>query len=103
MMIQTLVENGIKHGIAKRTHGGEINVSTKLVDSKLHINITNSGIIDERMLKQSHGFGISNTKQRLNLIYGDDAQFEIKNNNDDSVSAKITIPIGGVSNESSNS
>ena len=103
MMIQTLVENGIKHGIAKRTNGGEINVSSKLEDSKLHINITNSGIIDEKMLKQSQGFGISNTKQRLNLIYGENAQFEIKNNNDDSVSAKITISIGGVSNESSNS
>ena len=95
MMIQTLVENGIKHGIAKRTSGGEIFVSTKLENSNLYINIKNSGQIDDDLLKQSNGFGISNTKQRLSLIYGDSAKFEIKNNADDSVSAQITIPIGG--------
>ena len=95
MMIQTLVENGIKHGIAKRTEGGEISVSTKLENSKLLINIVNSGQIDQALLKQSDGFGISNTKQRLNLIYGDNAKFEIKNNSDDTVSAEINIPLGG--------
>lgn len=95
MMIQTLVENGIKHGIAKRTNGGEIFVATKLENSNLYINIKNSGQIDDDLLKQSNGFGISNTKQRLSLIYGDSAKFEIKNNADDSVSAQITIPIGG--------
>jgi len=47
------------------------------------------------LLKQSNGFGISNTKQRLSLIYGDNAKFEIKNNSDDLVSAEITIPVGG--------
>ena len=95
MMIQTLVENGIKHGIAKRTNGGQIFVTTKLENSNLYINIRNSGQFEEDLLKQSNGFGISNTKQRLSLIYGDDAKFEIKNNADDSVSAQITIPIGG--------
>ncbi len=95
MMIQTLVENGIKHGISKRTNGGEIFVSTKVDDSNLHINIKNTGQLEESLLKQSNGFGISNTKQRLNLIYGDSAKFEIKNNSDDSVSAEIIIPIGG--------
>ncbi|NWF89835.1 MAG: histidine kinase [Ignavibacteriaceae bacterium] len=94
MMVQTLVENGIKHGIAKRTEGGQISVSTKLINSNLLIEIINSGQIDEDMIKQSDGFGISNTKQRLNLIYGDSAKFEIKNNSDDSVSAEITIPLG---------
>lgn len=95
MMIQTLVENGIKHGIAKRTNGGEIFVTTKLENSNLYVSIKNSGQIDDDLLKQSNGFGISNTKQRLSLIYGDSAKFEIKNNADDSVSAQITIPIGG--------
>lgn len=95
MMIQTLVENGIKHGIAKRTNGGEISVSTRIENSVLLINIVNSGQIDDALLKQSDGFGISNTKQRLNLIYSDAAKFEIRNNTNDTVSAEITIPIGG--------
>jgi LytS/YehU family sensor histidine kinase len=97
MMIQTLVENGIKHGIAKRTNGGEISVTTRVENSHLYINIVNSGQIDEVLLKKSDGFGIRNTKQRLNLIYSDDAKFAIKNNSDDTVSAEITIPLGGYS------
>ncbi len=97
MMIQTLVENGIKHGIAKRTNGGEIFVTTKLENSNLCIHIKNTGQIEDDLLKQSNGFGISNTKQRLNLIYGDAAKFEIKNNSDETVSVEITIPIGGYS------
>jgi len=55
------------------------------------------------LLKKSDGFGIRNTKQRLNLIYSDDAKFAIKNNSDDTVSAEITIPLGVIRNESFNS
>lgn len=95
MMIQTLVENGIKHGISKRTEGGIISVRTCLDNNNLVIRIVNSGHFNDEMLKKSEGFGISNTKQRLNLIYGDAAKFEIKNNSDDTVSAEIIIPIGG--------
>ncbi len=94
MMIQTLVENGIKHGIAKQTDGGEISVSTFLDNSNLRIKIKNTGRLEEELLKRSNGFGLSNTKQRLNLIYGSKASFEIKNNPDNSVSAEIIIPIG---------
>lgn len=95
MMIQTLVENGIKHGISKRTDGGKIFVTTRVENSNLLINIKNTGQFEDKLLKQSQGFGISNTKQRLNLLYGDAAKFEIKNDSDDSVSAEITIPTGG--------
>lgn len=93
MMIQTLVENGIKHGIAKQTEGGEIFISTLIENSNLKIKINNTGQLNEGLFKQSKGFGLSNTKQRLSLIYGDQAKFEIKNNPDNSVSAEIIIPI----------
>jgi LytS/YehU family sensor histidine kinase len=96
MMIQTLVENGIKHGISKRTDGGEIIVDSSVIDSQLHIGIVNSGSIHEEDLKNSKGFGINNTKHRLNLIYGENAQFVIKNNGNDQVMAEIVIPTGGI-------
>ncbi len=44
------------------------------------------------MLKQSKGFGISNTKHRLNLLYGEKASFTIKNDTQDIVLAEIVIP-----------
>lgn len=102
MMIQTLVENGIKHGVAKRTEGGEIQLKSKLMTttngSKLKIEIRNSGHFSEEQLKSSNGFGVSNTKHRLNLLFGDDAQFNIKNENGNTVLAEIEIPIASQNN-----
>ena len=93
MMIQTLVENGIKHGISKRTGGGEISICSAVSDSELFIKIKNNGRIEDEMLKHSKGFGISNTKHRLNLLYGEKASFTIKNDSEDAVLAEIIIPI----------
>jgi sensor histidine kinase YesM len=102
MMIQTLVENGIKHGVAKRTEGGEIQLKSKLLTTsngpKLKIEIRNSGHFSEEQLKSSNGFGVSNTKHRLNLLFGDDAHFSITNENGDTVLAEIEIPTVSGSN-----
>ncbi|MHB1687013.1 MAG: sensor histidine kinase [Ignavibacteriaceae bacterium] len=102
MMIQTLVENGIKHGISKKTEGGTIFISTTNNDSELRIKIKNSGSFDEKALQKSSGFGINNTKHRLHLIYGEKAFFSIKNESENEVTAEIVIPIGGTKNESLN-
>ena len=102
LMIQTLVENGIKHGVSKRTEGGKIEVTSKLNGTYLILQIRNSGKIDTDLLRYSKGFGIDNTKQRLNLIYGGDAIFTIKNEPPNDVLAEIKIPTGGKANESNN-
>lgn len=102
MMIQTLVENGIKHGISKRTEGGTICIRSKVENSKLHIEIENNGQIEDDAIKNSKGFGISNTKQRLTLLYGDKASFTIKNISDKEVLSELIIPTEGVKNESFN-
>ena len=102
MMIQTLIENGIKHGIAKKTEGGEIQLISRMIStnngSKLKIEIRNSGHFSEEQLKNSSGFGVSNTKHRLNLLFGDDALFTIKNENGNTVLAEVEIPISGKNN-----
>jgi hypothetical protein len=102
MMIQTLIENGIKHGIAKKTEGGEIQLNSKMIStnngSKLKIEIRNSGHFSEEQLKNSSGFGVSNTKHRLNLLFGEDAHFAIKNENGNTVLAEVEIPISGKNN-----
>lgn len=95
MMVQTLVENGIKHGISKITDGGEIKVNAITDSSKLIIEIRNNGRFDEEALKNSHGFGISNTKHRLALLYGENASFNLSNENNNTVLTKLIIPIGG--------
>jgi two-component system LytT family sensor kinase len=103
MMVQTLVENGIKHGISRRTNGGKISVNSFIEDSKLHIQISNTGQLSDEDLKQATGFGIQNTKHRLNLLYGINGSFNIHNTSKSEVLAEVIIPTGGKINESFNS
>jgi two-component system, LytTR family, sensor kinase len=96
MMIQTLVENGIKHGLSKRTNGGEVSLITIVDSGKLLIEIRNTGHLNKDQLRSSDGFGIANTKHRLSLLFGEEASFSIKNENESTVLCQITIPIGGI-------
>lgn len=95
MMIQTLVENGIKHGISKKTEGGKILIESKVENSNLLIEIRNNGYLEDDALKNSKGFGIANTKHRLSLLFGERASFSLANENENKVLTKLKIPIGG--------
>lgn len=91
LMIQTLVENGIKHGIGNLTNGGEVSITTHVKDKRLDVQIRNSGQLNKNMALSS-GFGLENTRKRLVLVYGDQASFEIRNENDHTVLTRITMP-----------
>jgi len=94
MMVQTLVENGIKHGISKLTDGGKIDIAASTNDSVLVIQIRNDGRFNEDAMKASQGFGVSNTKQRLSLLYGEKASLTLNNENENKVLATLKIPLG---------
>lgn len=89
LMIQTLVENGIKHGVSKLTKGGDISIDTKRTSNLLVVEIRNSGQLEEATGK---GHGLKNTKKRLKLIYGNKASFLLKNENENTVLTQIKIP-----------
>ncbi len=91
LMIQTLVENGIKHGISKLVNGGVLEIQTSVENDTLIIKIKNSGQLKEKHDSDS-GFGIKNTKQRLQLLYGNSATLNINNNDSSSVVTELTIP-----------
>lgn len=91
LMIQTLVENGIKHGISKLTPGGIIQLKTAVKDGRLKIQIRNSGHLMNGA-KRGKGIGLKNTVQRLKLLYGEEATFRIVNENDNFVLTEVTIP-----------
>lgn len=88
-MIQTLVENGIKHGISKLTEGGTIAVSTSIANDELTIKIINSGIFTNGT---PQGLGLSNTTHRLKLLYGDAAYLQITNEKNNFVLTEVKIP-----------
>jgi two-component system, LytTR family, sensor kinase len=91
-MVQTLVENGVKHGISKLTEGGLIQVRAKVEDDYLKISIRNSGQYHLNGHKKRGGLGLSNTMQRLKLLYGQEAHFAISNENDNFVLTELIIP-----------
>lgn len=92
MMVQTLVENGIKHGIAKLKEGGSISLDTKVEDNTLIIKIRNNGQLEQDEISLSKGFGIANTRQRLQLLYGEKALFSIENEDSNTVLTKVCVP-----------
>lgn len=93
MMLQTLVENAIKHGISKQINGGVVKVISDIRDNYHELIVQNTGYLNG--FKNSEGFGLSSTTNRLSLLYGDKAKFEIKQMSPTLVEAKVRIPVEG--------
>lgn len=91
MMLQTLVENAIKHGISKRVKGGIVKITSDFRENFHELSVQNTGYLNGHA--SSGGFGISSTQDRLNLLYGEKAKFEIRQLNPDLVEAKVSIPV----------
>jgi len=88
LMIQTLVENAIKHGISQRKEGGRITLRAMTKDDSLEILVINSGEIRG---ENKHGIGLNNTKKRLSLLYEKGVVFELFQK-DGEVTAKLVLP-----------
>jgi len=91
MMLQTLVENAIKHGIGKEVTGGFVKVMSDFKGNYHELVIQNSGRLNGQM--NDDGFGLSSTKNRLQLLFGEKANFEIKQVNGNMVEARVLIPV----------
>ena len=75
LMLQTVTENAIKHGLSKLIDGGELLISSRVSNDQLIIKVVNTGKLDIR--DDNHGIGIENTRKRLAIIYGEDAYFNL--------------------------
>jgi LytS/YehU family sensor histidine kinase len=91
MMLQTLVENAIKHGISKQIGGGVVRIISDFKDDYHELAVQNTGQLNGYM--NGEGFGLSSTTNRLSLLYGDKAQFEIKQIAPMLVEAKVLLPL----------
>jgi Histidine kinase len=97
IIVQTLVENAIKHGLKDSSNGVIIKIESVLNDNFLTINIINSGQLkneDPSVFEvKNSGIGVENTRRRLQMIYGKSATFELKNLNEHDVKATLILPI----------
>ncbi|MBC7383977.1 MAG: histidine kinase [Bacteroidia bacterium] len=91
MMLQTLVENAVKHGISKSKNGGQIIISSTRSKFFLNIEIINTGSLEPTVSET--GVGIANTLERLQILYDSRAHFSIENMEGNKVLTKINIPI----------
>ncbi len=91
MMLQTLVENAIKHGISKQINGGIVKIISDFKGDYHEMAVQNTGSLNGSV--NDEGFGIPSTTNRLSLLYGDKARFEIKQINPSLVEAKLLIPV----------
>ena len=91
MMLQTLVENAIKHGIAKKVEGGLIRIISNLNEHFHELVIQNSGTLS--LSEGESGFGLSSTRNRLYLLFGASSSIEILQRDPQMVEAKVRIPL----------
>jgi signal transduction histidine kinase len=94
MLLQTLVENGVKHGVARLALGGEIRVASEMRNGALKIRVQNSGQLSES--SGSTRMGLDNIRQRLQLLYGDAASLVLRNQGADFVVAEVSIPLAKI-------
>jgi len=90
MMLQTLVENAIKHGLSKQPGDCLIKIIAKIEGSKLNLMVQNTGILQTT---ENDGFGLQSTRDRLNILYRGEAEFNIYQCTPNQVTAKLIIPI----------
>jgi hypothetical protein len=88
---QLLVENAVKHGLEVLKDGCSIVLSIQPVDDELELTLTNNGNLSNSN-KQSTSVGLLNLKKRLQLLYGERAQFSLKQQ-DKTVKATIRLPL----------
>jgi signal transduction histidine kinase len=92
MMLQTLVENAIKHGLEPKPGGGGVWIRAACDATGLSLTVADDGL-GLRSDGAGTGIGLKNLRERLRLTYGNSASFTIGNNFPDGVAATITLPI----------
>jgi two-component system LytT family sensor kinase len=92
LMLQPLVENAIKHGIAKRAQGGMVLVTAARAGESLRLNVYNDGpLLDQAGSGSVGGIGLSNLRTRLELLYG--KQFELLIHNHGLTGVEVTVAL----------
>ncbi|HKL02762.1 MAG TPA: histidine kinase [Cryomorphaceae bacterium] len=94
MLLQTLVENAVKHGISTLPAGGSVNITVrKSSPDRVKVEIANTGKYNPlvRKISESTGIGLTNSRRRLQLLYGKQAGISIYNAENE-VICEVIIP-----------
>lgn len=95
MILQPLVENSIKHGLSPKVDGGSIYLRSRIVDSRLVIEVEDDGV---GMTTTSGdgtgtGIGLANVQERLKVLYGDSASMEMESREGSGTTVRMVLPM----------
>ena len=93
LLLQPLVENAIKHGIAKRIAVGTVRVTAEHDTGTLRLRVYNDGPRPpDNWEAMPRGVGLRNLRSRLQILYGEDADLELSQAGPDGVEVVVTLP-----------
>lgn len=92
MMLQSLAENAIKHGLEPKDDGGTLSISARAVDGILHVTVKDDGLGFGAVPSKGTGLGLQSIRERLKLLHGDKAHLTISPNQPSGVIAEVTLP-----------
>ena len=97
MMLLTLVENAIQHGIEPKPEGGRITVSAAKImqdaNEIVRLSVADSGVGFGQNISAGSGLGLANIRERLRSVYGDRAELKLSNAEGSGVIAELHLPI----------
>ncbi len=94
LMLPSLVENAIKHGLEPQREGGSVHISAQSVEGRLRLTVADTG----RGFGDTvgNGVGLSNLRERLAALYGEGAKLTLEANTPTGVIATIDVPVEGM-------
>jgi len=99
MLLQPLVENSIKHGLAPKVEGGSVYLRSRVVDSRLIIEVEDDGVgmggahLEASSSWTGMGIGMANISERLQVLYGDTARMTIDSQEGKGTLIRIRLPL----------
>jgi len=97
ILLQPLIENSIKHGLEPRIRGGTVTVRSRLEGNRVFIEIADDGVgmngrSASALRRPGAGIGMKNVQERLEVLYGNQARFNIVSNPGRGTTVSIEIP-----------
>ena len=98
ILLQPLIENSIKHGLEPRIHGGTVTLRSRLQGNRAIIEVADDGVgVGARpasaLPRTGAGIGIKNVRERLEVLYGNQARFTVVSNPGRGTLVSIEIPV----------
>ncbi len=91
-VLQPLVENAIRHGLAGRSAAGTIRIRAAVENDELVLRVSDDGVGLARAARPGHGIGLANVRERLSILYGDDRLRLLDGSSGGGVTAEVRVP-----------